>query len=81
MTPGSLWWHPACWLTCLCTVLLQGWAVMDFSLIEKKVLIASGVTVTFQNLVLLNVRCVLTVSGYEESFCVCGMLVQKASCN
>lgn len=29
---------------------------MDFSLIEKKVLIAAGVTVTFRNLVLANVR-------------------------
>lgn len=37
---------------------------MDFSLIEKKVLIAPDVTVTFKNLVLLNVRCVVTVAGY-----------------
>lgn len=29
---------------------------MDFSLIEKKVLIDAGVTVTLQNLVLANIR-------------------------
>lgn len=41
----------------------QGWSVMDFSLIEKKVLIASGVTVKFQNLVLANIRWGDSASG------------------
>lgn len=38
------------------TLPAQAWAVMDFSLIEKKVLITAGVTVTFRSLILANVR-------------------------
>jgi hypothetical protein len=41
---------------CLCCDALQTNAVMDFGLIEKKVLIAAGVTVTFKGLVLANIR-------------------------
>jgi hypothetical protein len=35
---------------------LQEWPVMDFSLIERKVLIASGVTLTLRDLTLSNIR-------------------------
>lgn len=61
-------------LLCALVCVMQGAPVMDFSLIEKKVLLAAGVTVTFRNLVLANVRCA------ASACCLPGVNLSCRSC-